>query len=87
MNRHQRRHQPSLSLSEIRAQVRAELVAEMNAIIEQNTHQLIDGMLLAMNSELKIGTVRGQRVVNKANELIQSMSPEELHKLALEKMF
>ena len=83
MNRQQRRHQQqqTISLADLKAQLREEMAGEMEAIIEMNTYRLINGFLLAMNSELKVGATRGERVIAKANEFIESLSPEDLHKL------
>ena len=94
MNRKQRRQQPkqlqethTISIPALKAKIRAEMADEVDAAIDDNTHRLINGMLLAMNATLKVGPVRAERVVTKACEFIQSMSSEELHKLTRQKVY
>lgn len=89
MNRQQRRHpqQQTISLADLKAQLREEMAGEMEAIIEMNTYRIINGMLLAINSELNVGAIRGDRIVAKANEFISSMSPEDLHKLVRTRIY
>ncbi len=91
MNRKQRRQKPqqteTLSIPALKARIRAEMASEVDAAIDDNTHRLIDGMLLAMNTLFGFGPVRAERVVTKASEFIQAMSSEELHTLTRRKVF
>ena len=83
MNRQQRRHQQqqSISLKDLKAQIREEMAEEVNALIDTSIRNLINGILLAMNSELKVGAARGEKVIAKANEYVSSLSTEDLHTL------
>lgn len=74
-------------MGELKAQIREEMVEEVEDLINGNTYRLIDGILLAMNSTLGVGAVRAERVMTKANEYINSLTAEELHQLVRKKIY
>lgn len=94
MNRKQRRQQPrqlqethTISIPALKAKIRAEMADEVDATIDDNTHRLINGLLLAMNALYGFGPVRAERVVTKASEFIRTMSSEDLHVQTRRKVF
>ena len=55
-----------------------------NSVEKVNTC-IISAMLLAMNSECKIGSKRAEKVVEKANQIMETLSPDVIIQMAKDK--
>ena len=86
MNRQQRRSKQSFSLAEVRAEARREAAEESNILLYENNLRLIDAFLLAMHDELKVGSIRGNKVLSRATELATKYNNAELAAMVVEQI-
>lgn len=66
------------NVDKLKEEITKESVEKVNTCI-------ISAMLLAMNSECKIGPKRANKIVQKANELIDTLKPDDIIQLAKDK--
>jgi hypothetical protein len=83
LNRKARRNQARQlgkikDVNKLKEEITQESVEKVNTCI-------ISAMLLAMNSECKIGSKRALKIVEKANQLIDTLKPDDIIQLAKDK--